>query len=133
MSRSIFCKSQVNWGNVRRRCPQNSFIFSYVVPSNEYRKIVKYFLNILSGSWDFVLKDWSIFGENMHLISDYIFKAVFCLKYPLRNILSIWYGKLVLKVMNQKNMNSKVFNFPMRRNCSRKSQKYEFWTNFLLQ
>ena len=39
--------------------------------------MVKYFLNILSGSWDFVLEDWSIFGENMHLISDYIFKAVF--------------------------------------------------------
>ena len=30
-------------------------------------------------------------------------------------------------------MNSKVFNFPMPKHHSLKSQKHEFWTNFVLQ
>ena len=63
---------------------------------------LKYFLKILSRSWDFLLKDWSIFGKNMHLKSDYIFKVVFEFKYWLGNILSIWYGKLVLNIIRKK-------------------------------
>ena len=50
----------------------------------------------------FALKDWSILGKNMYLKSDWIFKVVFDLKYSLRNSLSIWYGKSVLKITRKK-------------------------------
>ena len=40
----------------------------------------------------------------MHLKSDCIFKAVFGLKYSLRNSLSIWYGKSVLKITRKKRL-----------------------------
>ena len=40
----------------------------------------------------------------MHLKSDCIFKAVFGLKYSLRNSLSVWYGKSVLKITRKKRL-----------------------------
>ena len=42
----------------------------------------------------------------MHLKSDCIFKAVFGLKYSLRNSLSIWYGKSALKITRKKDFKS---------------------------
>ena len=36
-------------------------------------------------------------------------------------------------VSQKSKMNSKVFTFPMSRNHSSKSQKREFWSNFVLQ
>ena len=50
----------------------------------------------------FHLKDWFILGKNIHLKSDCIFAVVFDLKYSLRNCLSIWYGKSVLKITIKK-------------------------------
>ena len=57
--------------------------------------MVMYFLEILSSSQDFALKDWSILGENMHVKSDCIFKAAFGLKYSLGKSLLIWNDKSV--------------------------------------
>ena len=51
--------------------------------------MVMYFLEILSSSQDFAVKDWSILGENMHVKSDCIFKAAFGLKYSLGKSLLI--------------------------------------------
>ena len=67
------------------------------MPNNECWKMVKFFWKSSVVHKLFVLKDWYILDKNMHLKSDCIFKAVFNLKYSLRNILSIWYGKSVLK------------------------------------
>ena len=97
--RAIFCKTEANLGQVRKWCLQNTFTFSYVVPNNEFWKMVKFFWKSSVVHKLFVLKDWYILGKNMHLKSDCIFKGVFGLKYSLRNSLSIWYDKSVLRII----------------------------------
>ena len=94
--RTLFYNNQAETGSNNLIIPSFSVIFCQTMNVGRWYSIFWKFEAVYE---IFVVKDWYIFSKNMHLKSDCIFKAVFVLKYSLRNSLSIWYCKSVLKIV----------------------------------